>query len=478
MFLKELILKNFRGFEDFEVSFDERFNILLGENGSGKTSLLEGVKIALGTYFIGMKTKYATSLEISVDSDVRKVYDTKDETFQYRLPAEVGFEFEVTAEENAFFEDEDKSLFETNKIIKASRGKSSEKGNTTYGRNNLLVLFGKRAYEKIISGAHKNKTLPLVAAFGAFRMENNVRDTDNKASERKTRLAGYQDWHKAGATSKLKQAFWLEWLKEAEKRALDKQLADVQKGKALAENYRSNTHQAVLQAVENCLPSFKKIKYDLTEKDLVGELGGEEFMPFRLLSTGYQVYLATVAEIAYRCAVLNPHLGQEVLQKTSGVVLIDEIGLHMHPKWQQQVVERLQNTFPSLQFIVTTHSPLVTQNVKREQIILLEKGHQLATEAKENLPEDLGLWHLNQILESALFDMESLRSLAYQKKAEELRQLAEKVQRTPEEEQRFLALRQEIQAAPSMGSTPEEARLKQELFKLIQENLKAKGGDD
>jgi len=69
--------------------------------------------------------------------------------------------------------------------------------------------------------------------------------------------------------------------------------------------------------------------------------------------------LGMVADIAYRSAVLNPQLGSEAAQKTPGIVLIDEIDLHLHPKWQRRVVEDLRATFPALQFVATTHSPFI-----------------------------------------------------------------------------------------------------------------------
>ena len=66
-----------------------------------------------------------------------------------------------------------------------------------------------------------------------------------------------------------------------------------------------------------------------------------------------------VFDIAYRMAVLNPDLLENVVEMTPGIVLIDEIDLHLHPRWQWKIIDALKNTFPRVQFIVTTHSPVI-----------------------------------------------------------------------------------------------------------------------
>ena len=72
-----------------------------------------------------------------------------------------------------------------------------------------------------------------------------------------------------------------------------------------------------------------------------------------------------IGDIAYRMAVLNPTLGDQVLEKTPGVVLIDEIDLHLHPQWQQTILSDLHAIFPEVQFIVSSHAPAVINSVPR-----------------------------------------------------------------------------------------------------------------
>src|SRR5207249_2270078 len=82
-------------------------------------------------------------------------------------------------------------------------------------------------------------------------------------------------------------------------------------------------------------------------------------LPLSVLSDGVRNMVALVADLARRCASLNPHLGEAVAQLTPGVLLIDEVDMHLHPRWQQQVVDLLRRAFPSLQMVLSTHSPHV-----------------------------------------------------------------------------------------------------------------------
>lgn len=79
------------------------------------------------------------------------------------------------------------------------------------------------------------------------------------------------------------------------------------------------------------------------------------------------------ADLAYRCLKLNPHLGDNALKETPGLVLIDEIDLHLHPNWQRRIVSDLKSAFPKIQFVATTHSPFIVQSLKSNEVWNLDK---------------------------------------------------------------------------------------------------------
>ena len=96
------------------------------------------------------------------------------------------------------------------------------------------------------------------------------------------------------------------------------------------------------------------------------------WVPFGVLSDGQRNVVAMIGDLAFKAAQLNPHLGERVLTETPGVVLIDELDLHLHPHWQRHIAEDLRRTFPALQFIVTTHSPFIVQSARDGEIIALD----------------------------------------------------------------------------------------------------------
>ena len=84
--------------------------------------------------------------------------------------------------------------------------------------------------------------------------------------------------------------------------------------------------------------------------------------------------IGLVADLAHRAALLNPHLGRQASRETSGIVLIDEVDMHLHPEWQQQVLPLLLEAFPLVQFLVTTHSPQVISTVDRRSLRVFRRS--------------------------------------------------------------------------------------------------------
>ena len=105
----------------------------------------------------------------------------------------------------------------------------------------------------------------------------------------------------------------------------------------------------------------------MKERSLELTFENGETILYNFLSDGYKVVLGLVAEIAYRMAVLNPNLSNRILEETPGVVIIDEIDLHLHPRWQSQILDTLMQIFPKIQFIVSSHAPAVISSVKKKR---------------------------------------------------------------------------------------------------------------
>ncbi len=131
---------------------------------------------------------------------------------------------------------------------------------------------------------------------------------------------------------------------------------------------------AVMDTVAQATPGVTRAWYDPKERSPVVCFETGEVATWKELSDGFHVYLSLVSDLARRAVMLNEQDGGEAPGKIEGVVLIDEIDLHLHPRWQRVVLDGLRKVFPRLQFVVTTHSPQVLSSALNRQVRLLRNG--------------------------------------------------------------------------------------------------------
>ncbi|MDO4554253.1 MAG: AAA family ATPase [Lachnospiraceae bacterium] len=323
MQISKVVIKNFRGIEHKEILFRPGFNIIKGINGTGKTSILEAVAVGLGGFIAGIPE--VATRHFSSD-EVRTVYERVGEGSMgksYRMPLEVSITATLAGEEYTWTR--------SKSSIKASRS-------TTQPRD-----ICKKAEE--MAGDNKIE-LPLLAYLGAGRVWSQKREkTENVFRKQYFRTVGYTDALYDASNIKL----LLNWCVKMEQIAW-------QKESKIAE------YEAVKSAVSKFMDIMEdtnnhEVFYDRQEEQLMYRID-EMAHPIAQLSAGYQSLIWTAFDIAYRMAVLNPDK-REHIAETSGIVLIDEIDMHLHPKWQWNVVSALRETFPNIQFIVATHAPIL-----------------------------------------------------------------------------------------------------------------------
>jgi predicted ATP-binding protein involved in virulence len=132
------------------------------------------------------------------------------------------------------------------------------------------------------------------------------------------------------------------------------------------------------------------LRFDFTTHEIVATRrrnGARDELPYRMLSDGQRTTLAMVADLAYRAAVLNPHFGRQATEETEGLVLIDELDLHLHPKWQRTIVNALKRGFPRFQFVATSHSPFIVQALEAQELIQLDRPDVQIPGGPDNRPE-------------------------------------------------------------------------------------------
>ncbi|EFC90928.1 MAG: AAA family ATPase [Synergistota bacterium] len=339
--LINLTLNNFRRYEKAHFCFHPKMTILVGENGKGKTTILDAIAVMLGTYFQGSKIKTGQS---TVKKDDARL-----------LSVELGGQFNLEPQDDVFIQARSTIRNETIDWIR----EMGDRG----GKAKDIVSIGTQDRKKAVKGEPID--LPLYLYYGSGRLWDIHRNV--KTGKPGSRLDAYRFC----LDPKSDQKAFEEWFKKL----------------TLAELQKKNSFkglQTVRNTVLRCIPNSSDFYHDVERDELI-IVTDEGPMPFDHLSDGYRNMVAMVADIAHRASRLNPHLEEKAATRTKGIVLIDEIDLHLHPKWQRRVVSDLQEAFPEIQFIATTHSPFIIQSLEPGQVIDLE-----ATEEKAERTCDTG----------------------------------------------------------------------------------------
>ncbi|MCP4370390.1 MAG: AAA family ATPase, partial [Deltaproteobacteria bacterium] len=176
-----------------------------------------------------------------------------------------------------------------------------------------------------------------------------------------------------------------------------------------------------LHAFEKALPGIK-FKEVTQDRDVIFEDNGVT-VSIDQLSDGYRSTIAWIGDLVKRLIDAFPENKSltDPLQ-AEGIVLIDEIDIHLHPKWQRSIVETVRRLFPNLQFIVSSHSPFIAQDMRPEDKIIVFKKQNGRVKATEDDGFVKG-WRVDQILTSYLFDLETTRDMYFSAQEKEYQQL-------------------------------------------------------
>lgn len=326
MRLDKIAIHNFKCFTDVEIDLHHKLNVLMGNNGTGKTSLLEAFRILIGSLYLNFD-KYENKIEMPgiVGDDIR--LRNINGNLEPQIPTWVSAKGVM---DNSF-------MPEGKDTIVWKRAMESLGGSTTTREAKEMQVASGKIQTSVREG--QGLDIPLVAYFSTDRYKKERKDTN--VSPAGSRMRGY--FNALNTTTSTK--FFLDLY-------YTETLDQVQNGTT------SPLLTAVNKAVSTCV-NCKSMKYNLKSQELLVEYEDGEQLPFNLLSDGVRCTLAMVMEIAFRCYLLNPHLGEDAALGTKGVVLIDEVDLHLHPSWQLHVLNDMRKAFPGIQFIVSTHAPLV-----------------------------------------------------------------------------------------------------------------------
>ncbi|WP_299431605.1 AAA family ATPase [uncultured Aquimarina sp.] len=202
--------------------------------------------------------------------------------------------------------------------------------------------------------------------------------------------------------------------------------------------------------IRNCLNVFTTMLY--SEKTLVSVgksnystvqslrlLKGDDYFEFSQLSSGEKYVFSVVLDLIYRNVSLN--FNSDKLNETAGIVLIDEIESHLHPKWQLTIIKALEKTFPNIQFIVSTHSPLIASSVRKDQIIAINNFEIISS---KDLP-DVYSGSSNEILEKILHTESKIN--LYDPEKKEIDRLINNM-KFKEAEEKLIELKKRVDSSP------------------------------
>ncbi len=336
--IDRLILNNYRLFDHLELAFPAQFTVLIGGNGRGKTSILDGLTVAIGAFLLGFDNVGQAK---SIDrDDVRRV-SRGAMSVELQLPCSV----KASTGKGRFDFTWQREITRISKKTTASFKYAKE------------VIALAHEYQRMVRLGEEIQ-LPVFAYHGTGRL---WAEHSQKLKYTATGSRIEQGYH-ACLSPKSSPFDFLSWYKTYED--------EVTKFERPAEKELLG---AFNEAIAAMVPQWKDITFSHAENDLMGAIedaqGQKQYIPYRLLSDGYRNIIGMAADIAYRCIKLNPHLGRSAVTEANGIVLIDEIDLHLHPEWQKTVVADLKRAFPNLQFIATTHSPFIVQSLSNEELI-------------------------------------------------------------------------------------------------------------
>jgi predicted ATP-binding protein involved in virulence len=329
MHIEQLTLSQFRGAKHLPLVLHDRMNVFVGMNGAGKSSLLDASALLLSWLINRIKTATASGRPIG-EADIQNGAAHASLSMKlgnYAKPYEWS-------------------------LVKYRKGRHQDEKSSLQALNELAAALKKR-----FSACDGAANLPL---FVYYPVNRAVLDIPLRIRERHRFdvLSAYDDALTGGSNFRI----FFEWFREREdlenenRKYLDDDLCLVPE------------LEAVRHALSQFMPSFKNLTVRRDPLRMEVEKNGQRLI-VNQLSDGEKCLMAMIGDLARRLSIANP-LRDNPLEG-EGVILIDEIDLHLHPKWQRMLIPKLREVFPNCQFLLSTHSPHVLTHAQPENIFLL-----------------------------------------------------------------------------------------------------------
>lgn len=327
MLITGIEIHNFRGIRELNIrNLDNHTNLFVGKNGAGKSSLLDAIANVMSWFVARMLSNTGRGRDIPVND--------------ISLHAKEGSVIRLQIDGGEWC-----SLYRSTEIKKNGKSDLS-----------VLNLLVKELRESISDNAQAS--VPVFIHYGVGRVvadiplrirKNPKRDVTNAYVEALDSSASFRDF--------------FAWFREQEDLENEKIREDA--------GYRDRSMEAIREAMTSVFTEFSDMKVRRSPRSIQIRKDNE-VLRLEQLSDGEKCYIALVCDLTRRLTIANPASDSPL--NGNGIVLIDEIDLHLHPEWQMDVVSRLVNTFPNCQFFITTHSPIVASDVAGK-VYAMEEGN-------------------------------------------------------------------------------------------------------
>ncbi len=336
MHVQKLKLERYRGAQCLSLELHEKLNVFVGMNGVGKSSILDATAILLSWLVNRIKYVGASGRPI-MEADIKN--------------GDSSANLEITL-------NEDGSYFGWS-IAKVRKGRSKKDVVSIL----VSVSDAAKKMQSEISKSQGQVNLPLLVYYPVNRavLDIPLRIRDKHSLDL---LSAYDEALTSGANFRT----FFEWFREREDLENENRIYADHLIKPDGFQFPDMQLEAVRKALAQFMPEFKNLTVRRNPLRMEVEKLGER-ITVNQLSDGEKCLMAMIGDLARRMAVANPLRNNPLEGK--GVVLVDEVDLHLHPKWQRMIIPKLVEVFPNCQFLISTHSPHVITHVRPENLFLL-----------------------------------------------------------------------------------------------------------
>jgi predicted ATP-binding protein involved in virulence len=414
MKITKLSLNHYRGAESLELKLDLHLNVLAGVNGAGKSTVLDAVAIMLSWAVNRIKSANASGRPIP-ETDITNGYSSaaieiscmdEQQEITWKLvknrkgrSSQNGHsnfshlsEFTQKLQETITSENEQANLplfvyYPVNRAVldiplkirkKHSFDLFSVYDESLTGGANFRTFFEWFREKEDLENQYIKRSLDLPAMFEILINNNFLSSGESNDYERKVQYSYFRQKFLGSLGERLgtDDSIYLEFSDYMNAKILSEK--DVEKGAEILsrakEKFISDGQlDAVRAALEKFLPEFSNFRIQRKPLRMEVEKNGKT-MTINQLSDGEKCLIALVGDLARRIAIANSTRGNSL--EGHGIVLIDEIDLHLHPKWQRTVISKLTEVFPNCQFLISTHSPQVINQVRPENLFILDQSEE------------------------------------------------------------------------------------------------------